>query len=247
MPELKFVYELPTVENVCNQVLREVISLPKVSIAHVSMSSGNASLLHQHSKMTEIYFILEGTGLLHYGESLLEVERDSYLTIPPNMPHKLQNVGNSDLEHLVFAIPPFNPDDVKLLDEPKSSRIPHTQKFRYDKPPITALDGALIYELISDEERKVLDVALAIGLLPPERKAIPHYHEISEEVYYIASGKGRVRVGDCDHKIRRGSVVHIPINTVHALENESKYEELRVLCVSSPAYKEGDFIFVKNA
>lgn len=235
------VYSLPTAENVCNQILREVISLPKISLAHVTMAPGNTSLWHQHSKMSEVYFVLGGSGILYYRNQALQVEKDAYLVLPPHTPHKLRNTGSSDLEHLVFAVPPFDGNDVEILeDSSNENAVP--QKFSYSKPSFMALDGALIQELISEEERKRLDVALAVGSLPPGRKAIPHYHKISEEIYYVIDGKGRVRVGERDFEVKKGSVINIPINQVHALENGSDSKELRVLCVSSPAYKEGDFI-----
>jgi mannose-6-phosphate isomerase-like protein (cupin superfamily) len=241
-PRLIDVYELPTVDNVCNQILREVISLPKVSMAHVVMNEGNVSLWHQHSRMSEVYFILEGEGVLYYGDNALQAEKGAYLVLPPNTPHKLRNTGKSDLEHLVFAIPPFDPEDVKILDDSPTENISPT-KCSYDKEPITALDGALIYELMNAEERKKLDVALAVGFLPAGRKAIPHYHKISEELYYVTDGFGRVRVGEQDFDVKRGSMIYVPIDKVHALENGSDSGELKVLCVSSPSYTEGDFIF----
>ena len=108
------VYELPTADNVCNQILREVISLPKVSMAHVTMNPGNVSFWHQHSKMSEIYFVLEGDGILYYGDKSIKAEKGAYLMLPPKMPHKLRNTGNSNLEHLVLAIPPFDPNDVNF-------------------------------------------------------------------------------------------------------------------------------------
>jgi len=116
-PKLIDVYGLPTVDNVCNQILREVLSLPKVSMAHVTMKPGNTSLWHQHSRMSEIYFVLDGEGVLFYGNKSIIAKRGTYLMLPPKTPHKLRNTGNSDLEHLVFAIPPFDPKDVELLDD----------------------------------------------------------------------------------------------------------------------------------
>jgi mannose-6-phosphate isomerase-like protein (cupin superfamily) len=241
-PRLIDVYELPTVDNVCNQILREVISLPKVSMAHVVMNGGNVSLWHQHSRMSEVYFILEGEGILYYGDNALQAEKGAYLVLPPNTPHKLRNTGKSDLEHLVFAIPPFDPEDIEILSNSSTENVSPI-KFSYDKEPITALDGALIYELMNAEERKRLDVALAVGFLPAGRKAIPHYHKISEELYYVADGFGRVRVGEQDFEVKKGSMIYVPTDKVHALENGSDSEELKVLCVSSPSYTEGDFIF----
>jgi len=235
------VYELPTVDNVCNQILREVISLPKVSMAHVIMGPKNVSLLHQHSKMSEVYFILDGEGVLFHNNQTLEARKGTYLVLPQKTPHKLRNTGKSNLEHLVLAIPPFDPNDIELLED-SLGREPSPRRFEYDKPPVTALDGATIRELISEDERKSLDLALALGFLLPNRKAIPHYHKISEEIYYVTSGIGRARVGDKYYNIGRGSVIYIPTNTTHALENTSNSEELSILCVSSPAYTEGDFI-----
>ncbi len=233
-------YSLPSVYNVCDQTLREVIALPKVSMAHVTMEANDASLLHQHSAMTEVYFILQGEGVLYHGERALKAEKGAYLVIPKNTPHQLRNTGNTDLEHLVFAIPPFNPKDVEVLKTPTKETTPEI--FSHEKPQVTALDGALIHELMSADERQHLDVALAVGFLPPGRKAIPHHHRISEEIYYVTDGTGKVRVGEKAFEVKKGSAVYVPVNTVHALENGSATEELKVLCVSSPSYTEGDFV-----
>ncbi|MFH1174982.1 MAG: cupin domain-containing protein [archaeon] len=239
-PKLIDVYELPAVDNVCNQVLREVISLQNVSLAHVIMHAGNVSLWHQHARMSEIYFILDGEGIVYHGNKGMRVEKGAYLVLPPSTPHMVRNTGTSDLEHLVLAIPPFAAEDVELLDVPTEDSAP--EQFMYVQSPITALDGALIYELMTAEERKRLDVALAVGVLPQHRKAIPHYHADSEELYYVIDGRGKVRVGEQTFAVKRGSVIYVPTNTVHALENGSAAEELAILCVSSPAYAEGDFI-----
>jgi len=239
------VYELPEVSNICNQVLREVISLSKVSLAHVTIAAGNISLWHQHSRMTEIYFILKGEGILYYGNQALQAETGLYLVLPPNTPHRLKNTGGHDLEHLVFAIPPFNLDDVKLLEDVSMEEIV-PKRFNYDQPLITASDGALIRELMNVEERKSLNVALAIGFLSTKRRAIPHYHQISEEIYYILGGNGLAKVGEQTFEVKKDSVIYVPANYIHALENKSDSEELCVLCLSSPAYTEGDFLKVSR-
>ena len=240
-PVLIDVYDLNTASNVCNQTLREVIKLPKVSMAHVIMDKGNVSLLHKHATMSEVYFILDGEGILYYGDKALKVEKGAYIVLSPNTTHKLKNIGDCDLKHLVLAIPPFVPEDVEVLEDMDEKDI-IPQKFTYDKPPMTSLDGATIYELISEGDRKELDVALAVGILPAGRKAVPHYHKISDEVYYIISGEGKARVGDIGYSIKKGSVIYVPRDMVHALENTDRNEDLHVLCLSSPSYTDGDFI-----
>lgn len=240
-PRLIEVYQLPTVDNICHQILREVISLPNVSLAHVTMKPGNVSLWHRHSRISEIYFVLEGEGILYHGNKSTIAEKGTYVLLPPQTPHKLRNTGHSDLEHLVVAVPPFDPNDVELLDD-FANEESTPEKFEYGLPPVTALDGALIYELISSSERERLDVALAVGFLPAGRKAIPHYHQVSEEIYYVSGGNGRVRIGEIKFAVKKGSVIYVPLNSVHSLENGSASEELELLCISSPVYREDDFI-----
>ncbi|PIN69218.1 hypothetical protein COV93_06435 [Candidatus Woesearchaeota archaeon CG11_big_fil_rev_8_21_14_0_20_43_8] len=232
------IYDLLPVANVCDQVLREVISFGNVSMAHVLMDRGNVSLLHRHQKMTEVYFVLDGTGVLHHGDMSLSVQKGAYLVIPPKVPHKLKNPGGSRLEHLVLAIPPFDPADVEVMDDPGIDAIPEI--FSYDSPLMIASDGAMVRELMVADERKQYGISLALGTLPAYRKAKRHHHKVSEEVYYVMSGSGKAIVDDKTFEVRKGSVIHVPVNAEHALECGS--DDLEVLCIASPAYMDEDFL-----
>lgn len=111
------VKKLPEVPNVCNQVLREVWKSKDVSVAHVVMASGNTSLLHHHSSFTELYYILRGRGIIYVGGVEFPVWDNYLVEVKPNVKHKLQNIGLSDLEHLVISTPAFNADDVVIDNE----------------------------------------------------------------------------------------------------------------------------------
>lgn len=110
---------LPEVSNICNQVLREVWKNSALSLAHVIMPAGGISLLHEHHTFTELYYILSGRGILTLGSKELQVREETLVVIPPRTPHRLKNVGKSRLRHLVISNPPFNPQDVILLEEMK--------------------------------------------------------------------------------------------------------------------------------
>jgi mannose-6-phosphate isomerase-like protein (cupin superfamily) len=238
------VYAIPTAPNVCNQVLREVIALPGVSMAHVIMDKGNASLPHEHNGMAEIYFIIQGEGVLYHGEEATAVSSDACVVIPPKTRHMLKNSNRRTLEHLVFAVPPFNAVDVHLTEAMVD--YPEPKSWKYDGIPVTAQDGAIIQEYLSRDERKELGIAIAVGALPPNRFAVPHVHRISDEVYFILGGHGMVQLNDFRTNVRAGSIVYVPKGTVHALENMRRQEELNVLCLSSPAYIDEDFVRVSK-
>jgi len=237
MSNVYSIYELSPVDNICDQVLREATRLPKVSIAHVIMDSGNVSLFHQHHKMWEFYYVLKGEGILYHGTRAMKVEKGAYLMLPPGVPHKLKS--QSELEHLVLAMPPFDPNDVHITNE--LDEEPLIEDFEGYGEPFTARDGALVYGLFSDEEKQITEVGAAVGSLASFRKAILHKHDISDEVYYVISGKGQIQLGNSISPVRSGTVVYIPKGMDHGLENTGA-EELEVFCLSSPPYVDEDFI-----
>lgn len=112
--------------------------------------------------------------------------------------------------------------------------------------PFIARDGALIYEFFRKTNPKIKNFSIATGFLKPNQKAIPHYHKFSEEIYYILSGVGRVRVDDFIGKIKQGLTVYMPVRSIHALENTSRKNPLKVIAVSSPKYSDKDMFFVKE-
>jgi mannose-6-phosphate isomerase-like protein (cupin superfamily) len=66
--------------------------------------------------------------------------------------------------------------------------------------------------------RKITYVSLA--KLQPTLSYEPHDHQDHEEVYYIISGSGHIRIGTETTPFRDGDVVYIPDNTVHSITND---------------------------
>src|SRR3989338_5861390 len=240
LPHIVNVYGLMLAPNVCNQELREVMRFSDFSVAHVITHAGDSSQLHEHHIMKEMYYIASGSGVLTVGEQAFSVDSGAYVSIPPNTPHRLHNSSNKDIEYLVLATPPFQTKDVDVILDTGEERIP--QPFKPKWRAFEALDGATVYEVDSAEERRAQGFGVAIGFLPPLRAATRHYHNISHEIYYVASGKGKLHLGDKLFDVTAGSVIYVPVPVVHGLENISECEDLRVLCISSPPFQDGDFI-----
>lgn len=68
---------------------------------------------------------------------------------------------------------------------------------------------------------------LAAGALDPQQ---PH---TEDEVYYIVSGQGSIRVGDEQHLVKAGSVVFVAANEPHRFFNIT--EDLTILVFFAPA------------
>ncbi len=68
---------------------------------------------------------------------------------------------------------------------------------------------------------------LRAGETDPQR---PHRED---EIYYVTSGRGMIRVGTEDRPVEPGSVVYVPPQVAHRFHSIT--EELRVLVVFAPA------------
>ncbi len=78
---------------------------------------------------------------------------------------------------------------------------------------------------------------LAITWVDIEPKAAqkPHKHEKEEQVYIIINGQGRMQVGNEFGTVKIGDIIHIPLQTVHAITNTGDHV-LTYISASTPAF-----------
>ncbi|MFH0243315.1 cupin domain-containing protein [Streptomyces sp. HK10] len=88
-----------------------------------------------------------------------------------------------------------------------------------------ANDGAYL-QFLRERNMSVGLYALDRGALDPQQ---PHRQD---EVYFVASGRALVTVGDETAPVARGSVVYVPAGVPHRFHHIT--EDLRVLVVFSP-------------
>ena len=69
--------------------------------------------------------------------------------------------------------------------------------------------------------------------------AKPHYHKVATELYYVLEGNGSVLLDENEHKVRKGSLIHIPPGVVH-----SAVGRMRVLVIGIPDIREADYFEV---
>ena len=98
-------------------------------------------------------------------------------------------------------------------------------------------DGSTIRELHHTAEQ-----SLAEATLEPDQATERHYHRVTEEIYFVLKGSGRMEVDDDTRIVRRGDAVLIPPGAWHTLENNGS-SELRILCCCSPPYSHDDTFF----
>src|ERR1043166_5174884 len=63
-----------------------------------------------------------------------------------------------------------------------------------------------------------------------------HFHKRSTELYYVLDGGGTVSLDGVEHKVSRGSIVHIPPGVIHGARGR-----MRVLVVGIPDIADEDY------
>lgn len=94
--------------------------------------------------------------------------------------------------------------------------------------------GGAIAQIILDR-RTLKEIGfLAIARLAPGKEIEAHVDPM-EEIYFIASGSGEIRVGDERRSVGPGDAVWIPAGSIHALLNDAD-NECTILVIASPAW-----------
>ena len=81
------------------------------SLAEASLPPGGATERHYHRASEEIYFILEGTGLMEIGAEVRKVGPGDAILIPPGEWHQISCEGDDAIRFLCCCAPPYSHGD----------------------------------------------------------------------------------------------------------------------------------------
>jgi mannose-6-phosphate isomerase-like protein (cupin superfamily) len=86
----------------------------RYSLAHVSLSNGKSTLPHI-MKTSEVYYILEGEGVLHINNESENVKMGDTIFVLPDSKQHIENIGSKDLKFLCIVDPAWKKDDEIIL------------------------------------------------------------------------------------------------------------------------------------
>jgi len=101
-------------------ILRELLHPDKqdlklrYSLAHAVLKPGKKSYLHK-LKTSEVYYILQGKGLMHIGRAAKAVRPGDAVYIPPGSRQYIENTGGSELKFLCIVDPAWRRQDEEIL------------------------------------------------------------------------------------------------------------------------------------
>jgi len=86
------------------------------TLAEARLPAGGSTTPHHHVKTEEIYYILEGEGLIRVGDDLRQVGVGDAIAIPPGQVHQITNTGCDVLKFLCCCAPGYEHEDTVLAE-----------------------------------------------------------------------------------------------------------------------------------
>jgi mannose-6-phosphate isomerase-like protein (cupin superfamily) len=152
-----------------------------------------------YDREEEIYFILNGSGVLRYGDATYTMRADDFTYLAPGVQHAIANSSQDELRVLVmgFKIPPaisisIPSTSLKIanLDDLKEQTVeghPTSVQYKLLVGPRTGQRDSI------NEAHEVVDF-FWMNFAPGGTNA-PHHHETAEEIYLVLDGEGEMVAG----------------------------------------------------
>ena len=85
------------------------------SIVHAILKPGESSLVHKLKTSVEVYYILNGKGIVHIDDEKKEVQPGQVIYIPANSKQCIKNIGNDELKFLAIVYPKWHAEDEEII------------------------------------------------------------------------------------------------------------------------------------
>jgi len=109
----------------------------------------------------------------------------------------------------------------------------------------TTKDGSEIRELLAHRNSCICNQSLAEARVSPGATTTLHYHPRTEEIYYILSGQGQMRIGEETRGVGPGDAIAIAPGQAHQITNTGS-TVLTFLCCCAPGYEHDDTVLLEQ-
>lgn len=86
----------------------------RYSLAHAIVKPGDSSQRHKLNT-SEVYYILQGSGIMHIDDETAFIEADDTVYIPPHSIQFIKNTGQKDLIFLAIVDPAWKIENEEVL------------------------------------------------------------------------------------------------------------------------------------
>ena len=191
----------------------------------------------------QVFVILDGTGVLLYGDQEVPVRKNDFGYLPPGIRHGIRNPSASPCRLMLMGFKV--PEGAGFPPQPKPlvANIDDIQKQTVGGHPPSVLYQLMMGDTGSTRDRIAAGhvlTSLYVMEFAPGGTNFPHHHETDEEIYLVLDGEGEMVAGggmngiEGRHPARAGDAYAFRLNcTVGFYSSAKPGTKARILAVRS--------------
>jgi mannose-6-phosphate isomerase-like protein (cupin superfamily) len=151
-----------------------------------------------YDRQEEVYFILEGKGVLRYGDQAYAMRANDFTYLAPGVKHSIENSSEQALRVLVMAFKIPSSISISAPPQPKIVKMDDVKEETVEGHPTSVLYKLLLGPRTG--KRDAIDQAYVVTSFfwmdfAPGGTNFPHHHEVAEEIYLVLDGQGDMVAG----------------------------------------------------
>jgi mannose-6-phosphate isomerase-like protein (cupin superfamily) len=185
-----------------NRSLQAVTRFGEVSLDR----NGNCRTV-LYERQEEIYFVVEGTGVLHYQDQAQAqaLRKHDFTYLPPGAKHSISNDSDQPLRVLVMGFK--IPAPISIAAPMAHAKVANLAQSREET--VSGHPKSVLYKLLiglHTGKRDLIDEAYVMDSFfwmdfAPGGTNWPHHHAAAEEIYLIMDGKGEILAGSGENGV----------------------------------------------
>jgi mannose-6-phosphate isomerase-like protein (cupin superfamily) len=185
-----------------------------------------------YDRQEELYFVLEGKGVLHCADRNYPVRANDFTYLAPGVKHFIKNASDQPLRVVIMGF--TIPTSISIgapVGEPKIVNMDDLKQQTVEGHPTSVL-----YKLLAGPRtgtRDAIDQAYVVVSLfwmdfAPGGTNFPHHHEVAEEIYLVVDGEGEMVAGggmdgvEGRHPAKAGDAYYFRSNSTVGFYNQNK-------------------------
>jgi mannose-6-phosphate isomerase-like protein (cupin superfamily) len=208
------------------------IMLSVARFGEARLDSRGSCQVVSYDHQEELYFVLEGTGKLRYGDQSFPIRANDFTYVAPGVKHSITNDSDGPLRMSVMTFK--IPSSISIGGPPSQPKIINMDKL--GEETVEGHPTSVLYKLLAGPRtgtRDAIDQAYVVTSLfwmdfAPGGTNFPHHHEVAEEIYLVIDGQGDIVAGggvdgiEGRHQAKPGDAYYFRPNCTVGFYNQNK-------------------------
>lgn len=152
-----------------------------------------------YSRREELFFVLGGSGILHYGEETRALRTNDFAYVPPGVRHSLASSSNQQFRLVIASV--RVPPEISVKTPALKATVANLDELK--EQTVEGHPASVLYKLLigphtaaRDRINAAYEVAdFFLMDFAPGGTNFPHHHEVEEEIYLVLDGEGKMAAG----------------------------------------------------